>query len=84
MAADGAAALVIASEDATKTHGLQKLARVVDWACVGDDPKDSVAGVISAMKSLLTKQNLRTNDVDLYEVSYLPAFYVYFIRLRNS
>lgn len=66
--ADGAAALLIAHEEAVRSHGLRPLARVVGWTCVGVNPKDAGIGVVHAVRKLLEEQKLRVDDVDLFEV----------------
>lgn len=67
--ADGAAALLIAHEEAVRSHGLLPLARVVGWTSVGVDPKDAGIGAVHAVKKLLEEQNLRIDDVDLFEIN---------------
>ncbi|XP_030035109.2 3-ketoacyl-CoA thiolase, mitochondrial-like [Manduca sexta] len=67
--ADGAVALVLASEEAIKRHSLQPLARVAGWACTGSDPSDIAAGTVTAIQKLLGSCKLSADDVDLYEIN---------------
>ncbi|KAJ8716975.1 hypothetical protein PYW08_005374 [Mythimna loreyi] len=67
--ADGAAALLIAHEEAVRSHNLRPLARLVGWSCVGVDPKDAGLGGVHAVKKLLKEQKLKTDDVDLFEIN---------------
>ena len=60
--------MVIASEEAVKTHGLVPLARVVDYSVVGVDPTIMGIGPAPAIKQLLSKQGLSLNEIDLVEV----------------
>lgn len=66
--ADGAAALLIAHEEAVRGHDLRPLARIVGWTCVGVDPMEAGIGGARAVQKLLERQNLRVDDVDLFEV----------------
>ena len=52
---DGAGALVIASEDAVKKHGLKPLAELVAYASVGVDPTRMGIGPVPAIKAALAK-----------------------------
>ena len=61
--------MIIANEEAIKTHNLNPLARVVDYAVVGVDPTIVGIGPAPAIKQLLNKQGLSLNEIDLIEVS---------------
>lgn len=65
--ADGSAALLIASEDAMKTHGLTPRARVHHISVRGDDPIIMLTGPIRATQHALAKTGMRVDDIDLYE-----------------
>ena len=60
--------MIIANEEAIKSHNLKPLARVVDYCVVGVDPTIMGIGPASAIKQLLSKQRLSLADVDLIEV----------------
>ena len=66
---DGAAAIVIASEDAVARHGLTPLARLVSWAAVGVDPSLMGMGPAPAIRKLLERTNLTLDDIDLFEIN---------------
>ena len=66
---DGAAAIVIASEDSVARHGLTPLARLVSWAAVGVDPSLMGMGPAPAIRKLLERTNLTLEDIDLFEIN---------------
>jgi acetyl-CoA acyltransferase 2 len=59
----------VASEDAIKEKGLEPLVRIVGWHVLGCDPKIMGIGPAHAIKSLLAKNKLTMNDIDLFEVN---------------
>jgi acetyl-CoA acetyltransferase family protein len=67
--ADGAAALVVASEHAVRSHSLTPLGRLVDWAIVGVDPSYMGIGPAPATRRLLKRTGLALDDIDLIEVN---------------
>lgn len=66
---DGAAAVVIASEDALKEHKLTPLARIVAYDISGCDPTIMGIGPVPAITGALKKVGLTLNDMDLVEVN---------------
>jgi acetyl-CoA acetyltransferase family protein len=66
---DGAAALLLASERAVKTHGLKPLGRLTHWATVGVEPSLMGMGPAPATRRVLEKAGLSLNDIDLIEVN---------------
>jgi acetyl-CoA acetyltransferase family protein len=66
---DGGAALVLASEEAVRTHGLAPTARLVSWAAVGVDPSFMGMGPAPAIRKLLERTNLTLDDIDLFEIN---------------
>ena len=66
---DGAAALVVVSEDALKRYDLKPLARIVARTVVGDDPILMLAGVIPATRQVLKRAGLTVADIDIFEVN---------------
>jgi acetyl-CoA acetyltransferase family protein len=66
---DGAAALIIASESAAKTHGLTPIARLAGWATVGVDPSIMGMGPAPAIRKLLDRQRLTLDEIDLFEIN---------------
>ncbi|MBK8713166.1 MAG: acetyl-CoA C-acetyltransferase [Deltaproteobacteria bacterium] len=66
---DGAAALVLATEDAIKKHGLTPLARVVQWHTTGVDPTIMGIGPVPAIRGALERAGVAQKDVDLFEIN---------------
>jgi acetyl-CoA C-acetyltransferase len=66
---DGAAALVVMSEDKGKELGLKPLVYVIDYAVTGLDPRVMGLGPVSAISKLLKKTNLQLQDIDLFEIN---------------
>ncbi|MEO7109664.1 MAG: acetyl-CoA C-acetyltransferase [Polyangiaceae bacterium] len=66
---DGAAVLVLASEDFAKSHNLKPLARIVQWGVAGVDPSIMGIGPAPAIKNALTRASLKLTDMDLVEVN---------------
>jgi acetyl-CoA C-acetyltransferase len=64
---DGAAALLIASEQAVKKHGFKPLARIVAGAWSAGESWRYVEAPIAAVKKLLDKIDKRISDFDLIE-----------------
>jgi len=66
---DGAAAMVISSEDGIKTHSLNPLARIVSSAVVGVEPSIMGIGPVMAANKALEKANLKMNQMDVIELN---------------
>jgi acetyl-CoA C-acetyltransferase len=66
---DGAAAVVIASEDFVKKNNLKPLARIVAVTSVGVDPRIMGIGPVPALRKMEQKHNLRLTDFDLVELN---------------
>jgi len=66
---DGGAAVVLASADAARAHGLTPLARITGWASAGVDPRRMGIGPVPAVKKLLEKTGLSLDDFDLVELN---------------
>lgn len=66
---DGAASLVLATEDYAKAHGLTPLARLVSWGVAGVDPNIMGIGPAPAIKNALSRAGLTLQDMDLVEVN---------------
>ncbi|CAM4099898.1 MULTISPECIES: acetyl-CoA C-acetyltransferase [Tsukamurella] len=65
--ADGAAALVVASADFVKAHGLRPRARIHHISVRAADPVWMLTGPIPATKHALEKTGLTVGDIDLFE-----------------
>jgi acetyl-CoA acetyltransferase family protein len=66
---DGAAALVIAGEDAVKAKGGKPLGRIVSWATVGVDPTLMGMGPAPAIRKALERAGMKLADLDLIEIN---------------
>ncbi len=66
---DGAAALLIASEDAVQRHGLTPRARIHTLTVTGADPVFMLTGPIPATEMALSKGKLSVDDIDVFEVN---------------
>jgi acetyl-CoA C-acetyltransferase len=66
---DGAAAVVLVSEDKLKELGLTPLARIVSYADASQAPEWFTTTPIKAMNSALKKAGLGVNDIDFAEVN---------------
>jgi acetyl-CoA acetyltransferase family protein len=66
---DGAAALVIASEEFVKQRDLSPMGRIVSWAYEGVEPEIMGIGPVPATRSALAKAGLSLNQIDLIEVN---------------
>ena len=66
---DGAAAVVVMSEDALKNSGAAAEARIVDYEVTGVAPEIMGIGPVPAIRSLLARQKLSLIDVDLVELN---------------
>jgi acetyl-CoA C-acetyltransferase len=66
---DGAAMLLIASEQACSKHGLKPLARIVAHATSGGPPKDLFFAPIAANKLVCEKAGWDLKQVDLWEMN---------------
>jgi acetyl-CoA C-acetyltransferase len=66
---DGAAALLLASGDYARTHGLKPRARIVATANIGDDPTLMLNAPVPAAQKVLVKAGLNPDDIDLWEVN---------------
>ena len=66
---DGAAATLIASEDAVKKYNLKPLARIVSSAVVGVEPRIMGIGPVEASNKALEKAGLTMADMDIIELN---------------
>ncbi len=66
---DGAAALLMASEDGIRRHGLVPRARVVAVAAAGVEPSVMGTGPVLAVERLLDRTGLTLDDMDLIELN---------------
>jgi acetyl-CoA C-acetyltransferase len=66
---DGAAWMLLASEEALKRYGLQPIGRIVDSHWAGLDPAQMGLGPVHAATPVLQRHGLGLNDVDYWEIN---------------
>jgi acetyl-CoA C-acetyltransferase len=66
---DGAAALVLGTQEEASKAGVNPLARVVAWTSAGVEPARMGIGPVPAVRSLLQKTGRKLSDVDLIELN---------------
>jgi len=66
---DGAAAMILASEQALKNMGLKPMARIVARAVAGVDPAVMGIGPVPATQKALQRAGLTINDIGLVELN---------------
>jgi acetyl-CoA acyltransferase len=66
---DGAAAVLLMSDEKAKELGLKPRARIVAQAVVGSDPHLMLTGPITATPAVLKKAGLKMSDIDVTEIN---------------
>jgi len=66
---DGAAALLLMTEEKAAELGLTPKARIVDTCLVGTDPVLMLTGPIDATARLLGRTGLKIDDIDVFEIN---------------
>jgi len=66
---DGAAWMLLASEEAVKKNGLEPLGRIVDSQWAGLDPAQMGLGPVHAATPILKRHGLGLNDLDYWEIN---------------
>jgi len=66
---DGAAWMLIASEEAVKRHGLEPIGRIVDSEWAGLDPAQMGLGPVHAATPILKRHGLGLGDLDYWEIN---------------
>ncbi|MBN9049658.1 MAG: 3-oxoadipyl-CoA thiolase [Rhizobiales bacterium] len=66
---DGAAAMILASEDAVKTYGLTPRARVLGVASAGVPPRIMGIGPVPSTQKLMARLGMKIGDFDLIELN---------------
>ncbi|WP_313659587.1 acetyl-CoA C-acetyltransferase [Acinetobacter variabilis] len=79
---DGAAIVLLASEQAVKQQNLKPRAKVLATALVGADPTIMLTGPAPAARKALAKAGLTIDDIDLFEVN--EAFAAVVMRFINE
>lgn len=66
---DGAAFVMVASEEMVKRHNLKPIARMVSYATAGVDPSIMGIGPVKAIPMALKQAGLQLKDIDLIELN---------------
>ena len=66
---DGAAAILLAGEEAVQAQGLQPMARIVSMAVAGVDPRLMGLGPVPASRKALQRAGLAVDDIGLVELN---------------
>ncbi|MHC4946723.1 MAG: thiolase family protein [Planctomycetota bacterium] len=66
---DGAAAVIVASEEKAAAIGAEPVARIVDYCTSGVDPKEIFDAPAVGLRTLLGRNGLAVGDVDLFELN---------------
>ncbi len=66
---DGAAAMIIASQDAVRKHGLTPIARILGGATAGVAPRIMGIGPVPASQKLCARLGLKPSDFDVVELN---------------
>ncbi len=66
---DGAACLLMMSENKASELGFKPLARIISQASAAQDPKWFTTAPIEAIKKVLMKVDLTVDDIDLWEIN---------------
>ncbi|HYF03498.1 MAG TPA: thiolase family protein [Patescibacteria group bacterium] len=79
---DGAAAIIVASEEAVQKHGLKPIAKIIAQVSHAHAPEEFSTAPIEGIRKVLKKANLTIDDIDLFEVN--EAFAVVAIAAKNE
>ena len=66
---DGAAAVLYASEDYVRAHGLKPRARIVASGNMGDDPTLMLNAPVPSARKILKRAGMTLDDIDLFEIN---------------
>jgi acetyl-CoA C-acetyltransferase len=66
---DGAAAVVLASEEKVKQAGLKPLAKIISYADASQAPEWFTTTPVKAMQSALQKAGMKISEIDFFEVN---------------
>lgn len=66
---DGAAAVVVTSDDFAAAHGMAPLARIRSWVSIGVEPESTGLAPVHAVPKALERAGMKISDVDLFEIN---------------
>lgn len=82
MISDGAAAVVVASDEFAREHQLTPIAEIVASTAAGRDPEDLFVAPVDAINKLLSRTRLSVRDINLWEIN--EAFAVQMIACQRA
>jgi len=66
---DGAAAVVVTSDEFAAAHGLEVLGRIRSWASIGVEPECTGLAPTVAIPKALERADMKIGDIDLFEIN---------------
>ena len=66
---DGAAAVLLGSEEAGKKAGLKPRAKIRAFANIGSEPAMMLTGPVDVTKKVLERSGMKLSDIDLFELN---------------
>jgi acetyl-CoA C-acetyltransferase len=66
---DGAAALLLASPEYARAHGMKPRAKIVAMANMGDSPTLMLNAPVPAAQKVLARAGMSVSDIDLFEIN---------------
>jgi acetyl-CoA C-acetyltransferase len=66
---DGAAAVLLVSEERARELGLRPRARIISQALIGDEPYYHLDGPVAATERVLKRSGMTIADIDIFEVN---------------
>jgi acetyl-CoA acyltransferase 2 len=66
---DGAAAVIITTEEKARSEDRTALAKIISWGIVGCEPKIMGIGPVEAIKAALKRADLSLEQIDLFEIN---------------
>jgi acetyl-CoA acyltransferase 2 len=66
---DGAASMLLCSEEFVNKHKLKPIAEVIDSTVIGVEPGKMGIGPVPAIEMLLNRQEMKISDIDLFEIN---------------
>jgi acetyl-CoA C-acetyltransferase len=79
---DGAAAVVLMEKNSGEDHGLKPMARLVDYAITGVEPRIMGMGPVTAIRELYKRTGLTTKEMDVIELN--EAFAAQFLAVQRE
>lgn len=79
---DGAAAVLVTTEDEAKAVGFKPMGRIVDWAAAGVEPDIMGIGPVPAIRKLLERTGMTIDSIERWEIN--EAFAAQYLAVEKS